>query len=502
MPRWDYEYRYAGHRLTEQRVAVTWTERASVLDSTVFVSRVNIEINPPFDFAATATNANPASGFGVLYRVADDGTTIAVFRGEWTDVRFGGSQDPVQITMSNSIDDDVALIPEAYELNYGTDEVLEKVSLWYGGSPHNPYIDSTSWPDSVALVDLGSTYTWIFGGPGNDDAPGSPTKIVDESGGNYTIMIAGHRTNLVSFDWWYEDADPAVGGKRVRTTAFTDTDIDHVLDGRGRTVTVFDTPTGAISIDKDNDGGYFMSWTGGDAAPGGAGDVIRRAMRSSSQRFDVLRSGPALERLNSYQLDGYIDEQVAPLEWVSKTIMPLLPASLHSGADGIYVKLWPWIDDIEEYVHDLYEGSDFAAASLVSYGAASAGSVTLRYQWRPDKGVYLGAVTASAKNTLFGAQASAISPRTETMETRAVWDDDTAQAIVMDRIRYGAIPSRIRRYTVDPSKYGIGGSQELRVGMPVKITDAEVSWTGLLAWVDEIERTGDAMSVQLRIREW
>lgn len=512
MPRWDFTYRYAGHEITQQRVSATWTERASVLSPTAFISSVNVQINPPFDFAATAANANPHSGYGELKRVDDAGNSRTVFRGRWTSVSFGGADDPVQITIRRAASDDNSTIPETYVMERAT--IADALENWQTAiSAGRPFVSNDTWPDATytpAIPDKGRAYTMVFGGPGDTGNPGSPGVMIDQAGGLYRIMIAGHHVERQAFKWWYPQManGPNAGGSgttdTLRTLTFTASDIEHVQDNRGRVVAIFDLDPAAGNADLDVDrvGGYYMAWTGGDATPGGAGDVIRRVMRWSSVPFDHHRSAAALDRLNEYQLDGYIDQPVPPLEWVTRTLMPLLPASLHSGVDGVYIKLWPWLDGGDEAAFIITTGTDFAPASLVTYSTTSASSVTLMYKWRPDVSTYVGETTASIDQSLFARIAWGLNLKSETLETRAVWDDATAQTIVRDRIRYGALPARTRRYLVDPSRYGIGGTHELRVGMPIKITDAEVSWSGLLAWIDEIERTADAMSVTVRIKEW
>tara|TARA_R110000751_G_scaffold18892_1_gene57126 strand:+ start:1026 stop:2372 length:1347 start_codon:yes stop_codon:yes gene_type:complete len=447
------------------------------------------------------------SGHGALSRVADDGTSTVVFRGQFTRVAFGGSDEPVQITISKTGNDDTALIPSAYEMvvpnAFGVFlEVMHNITA----ASQLPYADPINFPDA-ALRDVGAVYPLVFGGPGDASNPGSPGLIVDQPGGNYQIMIAGHRVTPQNFQWWWPQAVPAVNGtgtNALRNASFTASDITHLSDARGRTVATFtiDPAADNVDLDVDRHGGYFIAWTGGDATPGGAGDVIRRIMRQSSVRFDFQRSAAALNRLNGYQLDGYINDQVAPLQWVTKALLPLLPCSLHSGVDGLYIKLWPWLDGGNDVAFALEAGTDFSPGSLVTYTASAAGTVNLQYKWRADTAQYIGTVEASADTSLWGAAGQTLNTRVEKMETRAIWDDGTAHLVVQDRLRYGARPSRIRRYTCDPSKYGIGGTHELRAGMPVSITDAEVSWDGLIAWVDEIERSGDSMAVQIRIREW
>ena len=508
MPRWDFEYRFAGHQVTERRVAAAWVDKSSVLSATSFVSSVAVKINPPFDFAAAAAEANPMSGHGALSRVADDGTSTVVFRGQFTDVSFGGADVPVSITISKTAMDDTALIPSSYEIMIPTAHGVfaEMMGALFRGT-RLPFADPVNWTGSPALRDVGATYPLIFGGPGDSSNPGSPCVLVDQPGGDYQIMMAGHRVTPQNFQWWWPQFSTGVNGtgtNELRDKSFTTTDISHIADARGRTVAVFtiDPAASGVDLDVDRHGGYFIAWTGGEATPGGAGDVIRMAMSQSAVIFDFQRSGAALNRLNAYKLAGYVNDQVAPLEWVTKSLMPILPATLHSGVDGLYVKLWPWLDGGEDSAFTIIAGADFSSASMVSYTTTAANSITLQYKWRADTEAYVGSVDATANTTLWGAASQTLNSRAETLRTRAVWDDATAQMIVNDRLRYGSIPSRVRRYTVDPSKYGIGGTHELRAGMPLTITDAEVSWTSLICWVDEIERTGEAMSVTLRIREW
>jgi hypothetical protein len=49
--------------------------------------------------------------------------------------------------------------------------------------------------------------------------------------------------------------------------------------------------------------------------------------------------------------------------------------------------------------------------------------------------------------------------------------------------------------------YGAGGRWELRVGMPIMLTDADLHLARVPAFVRRIERAGDRMRVDLDLRD-
>mgnify|MGYP003335913328 CR=1 FL=1 len=119
-------------------------------------------------------------------------------------------------------------------------------------------------------------------------------------------------------------------------------------DGQGRAVSLL-SPGGSGSIPADDDAEIWIAWTaadgGGIADPYGPGmlrradHVIRWALERSTLRID-RRQMARLSALSAIQIDTAITAQVVPWAWLRSEVLPLLPVSVCSGPDGLY--LYPW----------------------------------------------------------------------------------------------------------------------------------------------------------------
>lgn len=68
-----------------------------------------------------------------------------------------------------------------------------------------------------------------------------------------------------------------------------------------------------------------------------AGDVLTWALSRSGTAVDRIRMAEAARMLSVYQIDAVIAESCSPWDWVTSVLLPILPCSLASGPDGMFV---------------------------------------------------------------------------------------------------------------------------------------------------------------------
>lgn len=82
---------------------------------------------------------------------------------------------------------------------------------------------------------------------------------------------------------------------------------------------------------------WSVAWTGGEALPGGAGDVIRYVLDQTQIRVDRAHLDSWRRVLNTYTLAGCIDEEVVAAQWLAAQLA-WLPIGWTQGRDGL--RLW------------------------------------------------------------------------------------------------------------------------------------------------------------------
>ena len=499
MARWDFRLVFAGHNVLIPDVAAQWSERGSALKPGRQLLRLSVQVTPPFDFAAAVeAGHHPYTAYGAIER---DGRVLLA--GRVADVSFGERHEPVEMTL-NVAGKEREVFPGSFEIGVFSEQQRHEASavvvalraIQHAADPLPVRLAKAEFTNIAASTE-GVTHVVVFGAPGSTTIPGTPTYVIDTTATNYTFAVAGHRVAATYCHLWFKHSTTGAWTRNTTGTLGT----THVRSG-GRTIATVDGDV-STTVEDPEAGQFYIDWDGGHGLDGRAGEVLRVLMGHSSMRVDWARTAGALERLNGFQLDGYVNNDVGPFDYINRQLLPILPCSLQFGAEGMFVEMWPWLDGGSEVAFALdADDGGFAPAGRVKYEEASATGITLDYAWDPQKKGYSKSYTADASSSY----PPNISP-TEigehvSMKSRLVWDDATAAALVETRLKYVSQPSRVRKYTADPDLYGLGGERELRVGMPVSITDAGVGWAAKLAWVDEIQRTGEAMSVTLRIREW
>lgn len=239
-----------------------------------------------------------------------------------------------------------------------------------------------------------------------------------------------------------------------------------------------------------------------------AGDVAAWALAQSGALLDEARMVEAYEALNVYPIDTVIADRESsrPWEWVVRVLLPILPCSMASGPDGLY--LVPLLLDATE--GDAEARLDTSRADVAVVGGIRwdtsrlVRSVTVCYDYDVRRARYLSrAIRGSAS-----AAAADSSGRTEAhpaltlaeqwglrgedlvIETGAFYGAEGAELCASTLARIRGLPTALITFGVsesDPLFF------RLRRGSLVYCVDALVAGEGLnpLGTVVEIETGGD-----------
>ncbi len=494
------EYRFAGYSGTLEGVDVQWTERGYALigrnvDS---LRKATIDAVLPFNVAAVGARVGLSGGRGHL--TCNGRTLIA---GALT-IRHGIPTEqgtPCELSLADDDRDETGLWPPVGPsiITRLDDDVVDGHWVFprdaYGNvrvewepilREDSPYFDDIPEPSK------GQTMPYVFGNPGTATTTGSPAWLVDEtSSGNEKLIIAGNAVSAATVTMW----GPATAGS---TTLASETSIavqsGTTRDGQVYSYVDWGDVTGD-AIAADTEGRFYTSWVDGEAASGGAGDVLIAALAASSLRVDVAAWRIAVPQLNRYRLAGYCDEPVPAIEWIRSAILPLLPLAVVGGPRGLRPLLAPWLHYDDASGIPLVGGQGISVAGYVEErGTGGASRVALSYALKPTDGRFARATVARSGLTRdVGA---------ESLSTAYVWDRATAQLMASDLLRQRTRRPRIVRYVVhDRDLYGIGGDFELYAGRTVRLTEALFGWSAVHAVVSEIEIDPDNMTVVLELRD-
>lgn len=216
----------------------------------------------------------------------------------------------------------------------------------------------------------GEAYPVIVGRPRSSPAPLVKDSIVFINDG--LCVVAGHRVKATSLTViGSDDPTPIVAPVIYRT------------DNNGIECACIEIP-----VSWGNSQKVFVQWSGtagGLPNPYGfddlrsAGDVIRWALNLSGLKVDEGRLAPALARLQGYKIDGAITEAVTVMDWLRDEILSLLPVSIVTGGDGVYLVVWD--TQTNPIRAELTEGRDgITRASSVSYQSSEVSNeITLKY---------------------------------------------------------------------------------------------------------------------------
>ncbi len=449
----------------------------SVMPITISAQAVPLLDTEDVSMGATATVR--------YWRDPDGDAPVVVLSGPLEDPEYGGPDEPLTASVREVPWDDHGKIPQA-----------------------TARINDDTWPNRDTLPDIEDEfYPLVIGEPGVASAGvyGSPAYYVLRGATDY-VLIAQHPV-LASTVTIHDETGPSSASLSVLT----------VLDGLGRSVSVANASAWA-SLDAGDE--LWAVWDGGGGlanpeAPSdlltGAGDVIEYILHRSTIRVDWGRLRAAKMRLNAYRIDTYIQadpgERVTPWDWIVDQLLPILPVSVRTGPDGIYLTVFDPGTPNSSARGALEEGRNCDRVSAVSVVGTSdvANDYSLSYAPRAnkDKGSLVVRVTGSQEtlDAYSGAVASSICVESvrrygvisREVSTSAVYDTATATKILMAMAARDSLPSREVVYVLDD-----GSLTDLEPGDTVSVTDSSLGWRDRTLYVWSV-RVADEREVTLRM---
>ena len=377
-----------------------------------------------------------------------------------------------------------------------------------GATTHDPdeRITTASWSGANERVQ-GEAYPFVFGRPGflgvNPATPALPIK-------SDVVLVSTGKTIADKVDIYDKDRNRRIG-----------CDLIQEADGNGRIVSTADVTTGAgTAITWADDEVFYARFAAYTAARPGtltdlnqapittAGDLLEWAVNRTAGGWDRAGVSSAARLLDGFRVDGAImppaDRLLTIWEWLSGTLLPLLPVSLVWSPSGASLKVWRW-DDFQPLA-TIVEGRDAHRFGSVRIGRIDSlyNEHRLNYRRDADVGDSVKAVVMAGSDEAASRETGAVLNRKcEVSQTRyrtrdgrrlvrrnevttaIVEDDATARAAVRWWAEAQALP--LSRVTLDAEGYW----GWLRVGDEVAYTDATLGWTERRAVLSSITYRDD-----------
>jgi len=313
---------------------------------------------------------------------------------------------------------------------------------------------------NVSITDpasQGRYYPLILGSPGKitnaelTRTTGSPALGIVSSGSDLLVLAVGNTA-----------ASSVVLVNQTDDTTST-VAIVPITDALGQTVMIH---TGATNYSHGD--AMFARWTGdgGGVARGddpntamdGAGEILIYALKKSTLTVDYAAFEAVSGVLNQYKIATYIDQPVAPWEWIQGSLLPILPISIVSGPSGLRPILWRPYATNDDVVASLVEGVTATLLSPIQFESSDVvNQMQVKYALRVDTGEYLLDVAVGPEGVSLGSSVTTNVYATSSyqlyglkqgkMETPVVYDKATATRIAADQVRARAF----RRRTVSVS---------------------------------------------------
>ena len=322
-------------------------------------------------------------------------------------------------------------------------------------------------------------------------------------------MIASHYVEAVTVDIKDQDGN-------IRT-GLTVSNVASVLTGTQSRVTLTSGTGDTLVRGDGSDYELWVKWAdgGGHQNPfgegllQGAGDVVRFALLFVNAFKDDSSFEALAPYLNSYKIDGWLNEEVEALEWLEAAILPYLPISIQVGPFGLY----PILDlhiaaTIQAPVAVVEDGVDFYVSSgFIPLGDPEdiINRIILKFAWSGEKNAYTGLIEIDPRVELENHTATKFSSlhsrisfnrfglRTKTMEADFISDFATASRVAMDLIHKFSYPRMAIEVEADFS-WGW-----LDIGDLIQITSSKLHLKNEIVQVVKKSYLGASWSYQLLI---
>jgi len=451
---------------------------------------IPVSVHFPDDFGAlVAKGHDPNFAIGELsihYPGRTWGERLKMLRGQMAQPQYGAKDEPIAFSIEqNPFEDAGILISD------------------------DQRVSADTWDNYDSNIE-GRYYPIVFGTPGvykgkagaDKRTPGSPALLVDNDGTKY-VLIAGHHVRASTV-------------KIVNTTTGNREDcaVTNTTDGLGQPVALA-VISSAYTADTDT---HFTRWQGdgggleNDRKDGdltGGGELLIYMLRRSTLEWDRGRTYAAARYLDRFKFAGYIDDAVAPFEWVKQNLLPLLPVSMIAAAEGIAPVVWRREATQDDAVINFTKGPDCVRSSPITFEASDpVNDLTLNFALRADDNSYKRSIRLTGNDndrTPYGSTPSGgnfsniysrssfrrFGQRAETISTEIVYDRGTAAQILQWKSRAGSTLTRSVSYAIGRRYTAIG------VGDVVTITDPDVSLSDELAIVRDVQYSRQTITIDL-----
>lgn len=476
---------------------------------TGFDLTVGVEIDADTDWSALVASGVQLERAPAVLRRWFEGQSLdrarVVVRGITAEVEYGAKDESIELSvMSAPVEQSDTLPPTLHTVGPDT------------------------WP--VDLIDFdekieGAMYPIVIGFPGTIGdgigAPAVPGLLVDRrlTGGprkQSKVLFAGHEVH--ASDVGLHDLTdtptvalrPAITGPFLGSADLLGQPISYAdFVGAGGGFDVAADRSWYISFDEANGGGLLNE---AKTAPlRGAGEVLRyfleRHTRIPVDHGRMIGQDP---RLNAYFVDTYINTTVNVWDWLSETVLPLLPVIPVQTSRGLFWRFLDWNASAKDSVFrlDADNGQIERATSVRTMGDPIYNEIAVEYAPFATSMRYRKRVVATAN-----AGTTTLSPAPET-DTRviqnlrcrisqqvfgvkpftftssAVWSDATATRIARDLANRFALPHRRIGYVGGPTL------EALEIGSIVLLNDSELSISDAAAIVFEVT-VGNGAQVEI-----
>lgn len=450
---------------------------------------------PPDGWGVYIGENGPIEESRAVLRWHRDGETLdearTILDGAAVSVAHGGPGEPLQFALVRTI---------------GSESLMP---------PPTSAIQSSEWTDPQTAA-IGKSPPLIFGYPGarqssGDSVPAVPVLFTSTSGTPVLVVAQG------------SIAASTISLSRMTPGVFVTWNGAPVTEDTrsGRTLSIVLGTLGAPAGFHVDDGVYVSHFDDETATHGGVADydgsVIRGAAdvarwmleQYSTIRIDYGRWAEVEDWLNSYLIDTYIDAPILPLEWIGRSLLPMLPVRLRQGSSGLWMQRHTYTATPSDAVRSLTAGRDVQRAGMVSRRDEVYNRFSISY--RQGNRRYYSARTLQGKPGILNRTPAGYDereygrPDLELSEARygvrsapliecpITWDDATASRILQDQAdRYGW-PKRAVQY--------VGGLDldRLDPGQFVQLTDPELACVDALAMVEEVTTSIDEVVLDLTI---
>lgn len=467
-----------------------------------------------------------------------------VLVGRLTDPEYGADGEPIATSLEEVLTNDLTLIPSASHAatgetwpadfgNLGLDNELAETSL------NAPYPIVIGKPGRVASainaagwitgspgiwtvhnrIDQGSFYINLFLLIAGHHVKGRRVYL------NTAGYIAGHRFRVINT---YDALGQPIAGVPFYFTTTADEPLTYNGTATYSTYTAADgeysPPADTFGLgDKsltfdtwqsDEQPAIFVGWYDGnedDGATGGgvmqdgklvreAGDVIEYLLSLTTQRVDWGRIAAAKPLLSRFLLDGVITDRVSPWDVLQDEILPLLPVSLCSGPNGLYVVVWQFNATAADATVRIDADANPAIGreGRVKYDSEDrANRISLSYAYSYRAGTYCAQVVFGAAEDVETDPATVVHalcdfsrrrvgyPVDRSTQTAWVYDTSTAYAVCEWQAAAYALPSRTVQYRVPELDF-----VHVERGQVATLSDSELYLSEALCLVREVVTDG------------